>query len=115
MVSRCDLRDEQDRVAVASAAPRVRERRGAAAADAVGDHELGAEHARRVDHHHPRGDVGAAAGARVGHHLDRLRGEFVLPAGAEMIRQRRAAACETDQTFCDSNSLMLSFPPRRPV
>ncbi len=74
------LRDQHDRVAVARLAVRVGERGGTAATHPVHHHELRAELARRMHHHHARGDVRAAAHAGMRHHLDRLRGEFLLRA-----------------------------------
>ena len=90
------LRDERDGVAVLRALEQVIHCRRAAAAGAVHHHELGLEYARRVDHHHARGDVGAAADAGVRHHLDRLRRKLVLGASGKHGKGR-GPACETEQ------------------
>jgi hypothetical protein len=56
------LCDKQDRVAVAWPRGGVLQRRGAGAADTIGDDKLSAEYAWRMDHHHACCDIRAAAG-----------------------------------------------------
>ena len=88
-------------------------RRGAAAAGAVHHHELGLEHARCVDHHHARGDVGAAADAGMGDHLDRLRGN--LSCARNGNAESAALPPAKPISFLRFEFIMGDFPPRRPV
>ena len=81
---------------------RVGQCRCAAAAHLVGDHELGADVRRCLHHHHPCRDVAAAADARVGHDLDRLRGNFSSPLAA-------AAASTPAAALSAANGFKLGF------